>query len=153
MLGEQRDHLVDALAGAILDEAADLEVLLRPDGLRQHLVGDVADQHVLERHLGLARQRTALAGDDDVLFSQRAQRVLQIATLGAGNRRERALPEGAPDDRRVCEQTPLERLERVQPRGQQRLHGVGHLGRARAVLLGQAAHHLLDEQRVALRAR
>ena len=130
----------------------DLEVLLRPHGLRQHLVGGVANQRVLERELGLAGERTALAGDDDVLVAQRPQRLGQIAALGFGDRGESALPERPPDHRGVREQAPLERLERVEARRQQGLHGRRQLGGARALLLGQAAHHLLGEQRVALGA-
>jgi hypothetical protein len=71
VLGEQRDDLVGALACALLDEACDLVVLVGADALGQHPVGDVADQHVLERELGLAGQHTALAADDQVLGTQR----------------------------------------------------------------------------------
>ena len=123
VLGEQRDDLLDALPGAGLDEARDLEVLLRPHGLRQHLVGGVADQGVLERELGLAGERAALAGDDDVLLAQRPQRLRQIAALGFGDGRQRALPERPADHRGVREQTALEGLERVQARREQGLHG------------------------------
>ncbi len=56
VLGQQRDDLVRALAGTVLEEAADVEVLARADGLGQHPVGDVADQDVLERVLPLARR-------------------------------------------------------------------------------------------------
>ena len=108
---------------------------------------------MLERELGLAGERAALARDDDVLFAQRAQRLGQIATLGFGDRSESALPERPPDHRGVREQAPLERLERVEARRQQGLHRRRQLGRAGALRLGQAAHHLLDEQRVALGAR
>ena len=69
VLGQQRHHLVRAVARPLLQEPAHLEVLARPDRLGEHLVGHVADQHVLERQLGLAP--LALAGglgDDDVLL-------------------------------------------------------------------------------------
>ena len=59
VLGEHRDDLVGAVARALLDEAADLEVLLAPHRLREHPVGDVADQHVLEGVLA-ARPPAAL---------------------------------------------------------------------------------------------
>ena len=58
----------------------------------------------------------------------------------------------AADDGRVGDQMALERLERVQARGQQPLHGVGQLGRLAASFLGEPLHHLLGEQRVALGA-
>jgi hypothetical protein len=75
VLGEQCHHLVGAVAGALLHERAHLEVLVGAHRLGQHPVGHVADQHVLERELGLARQTTALAGHDDVLLLQRGERV------------------------------------------------------------------------------
>ena len=135
MLGQQRDDLLDALAGARLDEARHLEMLLRPHGPRQHLVGRVADQRVLERELLFTGQAAALAGDDDVLVAQRPQRLRQIAALGFGDGRERALPEGPADHRGVREQTALEGLERIKARRQQSLHGHRELGGARALLL------------------
>ncbi len=132
---------------------ADLEVLLRAHRLGQHLVGGVADQRVLERQLRLAGKRASLADDDEVLLAQRPQRLLQIPALGLHDRRQRALPERSPHDGRVRQQPTLEGLERVQPRRQQRLHRRRQLGRAGSLLLGQAAHHLLGEQRVALGPR
>ena len=56
VLGQQGDDLLRALAGAVLDEASDLEVLPCPNRLGQHPVGHVADQHVLEGQLRLARE-------------------------------------------------------------------------------------------------
>ena len=153
MLGEQRDHLLDPLAGTGLDEARDLEVLLGAHGPGQHLVGRVADQRVLERKLGLAGKRNALAGDDDVLVPQRPQCRGEVSPLGRGDRGQGALPERPPDHGGVSEQATLEGLERVQACRQQRLDGRGQLGGVRAFLLRQAPNHLLGEQRVALRAR
>ena len=71
VLGEQRHHLVGAVAGALLDEGAHLEVLPRADRLGEHPVGHVADQHVLEGELPLAAQRPLDGGDEDVLLLQR----------------------------------------------------------------------------------
>ena len=85
MLGEQRDHLLHPLARPRLDEAAYLEVLLSAHGLRKHLVGRIADERMLERELGLAGERAAVTGDDDVLLPQRAQRLSEIAALGLGD--------------------------------------------------------------------
>jgi hypothetical protein len=119
----------------------------------KHLVGRVANQRMLERQLGLAGERVAVACDDYVLLAQHAQRLLQIAALGLDDRRQRALPEGPPDDRGVRQQPLLKWLQRVQPRGQQRLHGRRQLGGVGAFVFRQASHHLLGEQRIALGAR
>ena len=108
VLGQQRDDLVGAVAGALLDEAADLEVLPRPHRLGQHLVGHVADQHVLERELGLARQRVPSPGHDDVLLAQRGQGASQVAALRVGHRRQRVLPERPSHHRRVLHEPALE---------------------------------------------
>jgi len=135
VLGEQRNDLLDALPGAVLDKAGDLEMLLRAHGLREHLVRRVADQRVLERELGLAGKCRALAGDDDVLVPQRPQRLRQIAPLGFRDGGQTALPERPPDHRRVREQAPLEGLKRIKPGREQALHGRRQLGGARALLL------------------
>ena len=70
----------------------------------------------------------AAAGHEDVLLLERAQRLGR----GRGPRspasaRERPLPERAADDRRVLHEAALEGLERVEPRREQRLHGVRQL--------------------------
>ena len=59
VLGQHRDHLVGAVAHALLDEAPDLEVLSAAHRLREHPVRDVADEHVLEGVLLLTRQLAA----------------------------------------------------------------------------------------------
>ena len=152
VLGEQRDHLVGSIARALLDEAAHLEVLPRPHGLGQHPVGHVADQDVLERQLALAGQPALGAGGEDVLLLQRDERLLQLARVGLGQRRQRPFPERAPDDGGLLDDASLERLQRVEPGRQDGLNGVGQLGLAHAALLGDPARHLLGEQRVAARA-
>ena len=125
----------------------------RAHRLGQHLVGDVADQRVLERKLAARPPSRAAVAARRGGPSRAAPR-----SAAAGRRpRRRATAASAPsqkvapDHRGVREQAPLERLERVQPRREQPLHGGRQLGRARAVLLCQAAHHLLGEQRVAAR--
>ena len=59
VLGDHRDDALGAVGGALGDERADLGVLARPHRLRQGRVGDVADQHVLERVLALAGEPAA----------------------------------------------------------------------------------------------
>ena len=84
VLGEQRHHLVAAVAGALLEEGADLVVLSRAHRLGQHPVGHVADQHVLEGQLALAGQPALGAGGEDVLVLEREQHRRQVAALGLG---------------------------------------------------------------------
>ena len=108
------------------------------DRLGQHPVGHVADQHVLERQLALAGQPHRRRRDEDVLLLERAERLAEVASLRARRRRQRALPERAPHDGRLLHQPPLERLERVEPRRQQGLHGVGQLGRLVAPVLARS---------------
>ena len=153
VLGQQRHHLVGAVARALLDEAADLEVLARAHRLGQHPVGDVADQHVLERELALARQPALGARGEDVLLLQRRQRALEVAPLLLGERRQRALPERAADHGRLLHEPPLERLERVEPRGEHRLDAC-RAARSACSPPSSAMRrdHLLGEERVAARA-
>ena len=63
-------------------------------------------------------------------------------------RHQRALPERAPDDRRLLHQASLERVERVESRGEHALHRVRQL-RGVAALLRDPARHLLRKQGVA----
>ena len=150
VLREQRDALIAAVAGAVLQEGAHLEMLPRADRLGEHSVRHVADQHVLEGELPLATHRPPLdGGDEDVLLLQRHERVAQVPTLRGGQSGQRALGERAPDHRCLLHQPALEGVERVKPRGQHRLHGVWQLRRLDAALLRNPAGHLLGEQRVA----
>ena len=107
---------------------------------------------MLERELALAGQPRLGARSEDVLALEPGQRLAEVAALLLGHRRQRALPERAAHHARLLHQPALERAQRVQPRGQHRLHRVGQLHHAVALLLGDAAHHLLGEQRVAARA-
>jgi len=101
VLGEERHHLLDAIAGTRLDELPDFEVLPCPYGLRQHLVGSVTDQRVLERQRRLACGRVALARDHDVLAAQDPQRLWQVAAFSGRDGHERRLPERSADHGRV----------------------------------------------------
>ena len=152
VLGQQRNHLLGPVSGAIFDEGADLVVLSRTDGLGQHAVGHVADQDVLEGQLALAGQPALRPGREDVLLLQREQGAFEIAALRVGERGQRALPERAPHHRGLLHEPALERLQGVQARGEDALHGVGQLAGVHAAALGDPAGHLLGEQRVAARA-
>ena len=107
---------------------------------------------MLEGQLALPGELTRLAGDDDVLLAQRGERRGEVGSGGSGDGLERALPEGAPEHGGVRDELALEALQRVQPRREQALHGLGKLGRRGAALLGDALHHRLGEERVAPRA-
>jgi hypothetical protein len=150
VLGKQVCDLVSAVAGTLLEEVADLEVLPAADRLRQHPVGDVADQHVLERHLVLFAEAVCAAGQrhQDVLLVQRRKHLGQVGARLLRDRGERALPERLADDRRLLHDLALDRVERVQARGQQRVDGVGQRPGRLGALLTQAADHLLGEERV-----
>jgi hypothetical protein len=152
MLGQQRDDLVGAVTGTLLDEAADLEVLLTADGLREHSVCDVADQDVLERELALVGKPPAGVRHDDVLVLQRGQRFPELTVAVLRDRRQRPLPERAADHRRMLHEQTLEWLQRVEARRKERLHGVGQLGHVARGLFLQPANHLLGEERVASRS-
>ena len=133
VLGQQRDHLVGAVAGALLDEAADLEVLARAHRLGQHPVGDVADQHVLERELALARAGCPRRpGRGCPSPGARSARRSRSRLSSWATRGQRARPERAPDDRRLLDEPALERLERVEPGREHRLHAVGQLRQRRS---------------------
>ena len=153
VLGEHRDHLVGAVSHAVLEEAADLEVLGAAHRLGEHPVGDVADQHVLEGVLPLAGELAAGGLDDEVLFLKRHERVVQVEAGVARHPGERTLPERPADDRCLLQELPLARFERVQPRREQRLDRAGQLGRLDGPLLGQHPRHLLGEEWVAAGAR
>ena len=77
---------------------------------------------------------------------------MQVAALLLGHRRQRVLPERPAHHGRLLDHPALERVQRIQPGGQERLHGLGQVGGAGAALLHQPAHHLLGEERVAARA-
>ena len=114
MVGDHRHHALRAVGGPLLDEAAHLGVLPRPHRLRQRRVGDVADQHVLERVLVLPRKAAAGARHHEVLLLKRGESVLEVDALLLLDPGERALPEGLPDHRGMLEDAPLRRRQRVE---------------------------------------
>ena len=149
MLGQQRHHLVGAVAGALLDEAADLEVLAAAHRLGQHPVGHVADQHVLERQLALARQARLGAGREDVLLLQ--------ARSASPRSRPSSSASGASEPSQNVRPTTLACCTSRRSNGSSASSRAastactvsGQLGDPVALLLREAAHHLLGEQRVA----
>ncbi len=129
VLGQQRHHLVGAVAGALLDEAPDLEVLAAAHRLGEHPVGHVADQHVLEGQLALARQarlraraRGCPSPGGPTAPSPRSRP--SSSASGASEPSQNVRPTTAA----CCTSRRSNGLERVEARGQHRLHGVGQLG-------------------------
>ena len=89
---QQRHHLVGAVAGPLLDEAPHLEVPAPASRLREHPVGHIADQHVLEGQLPFTRQPALRLGGQDVLLLERAERRGQRQALLLGHRPRASLP-------------------------------------------------------------
>ena len=144
VLGEQRHHLVRRPPCALLEERADLEVLARAHRLGQHPVRHVADQHVLERQLALG------VGLEDVLLLERHERVSEVAPLRLGERRQRLLPEGPGPTTEACCTSRRSNGSSESSRAASTACTVsGSSAACAAALLGDAAGHLLGEERVA----
>ena len=110
---------------------ADLEVLARAHGPRQHPVGDVADQDVLERVLALAgkphrRRRGRRCPSPEARRAARwSSRVgLRATAVSAPSQKVR------PTTAACCTSRRSHRLERVETRGQQGLDRVRQLDHA-----------------------
>ncbi len=89
--------------------------------LRDLRVGDVADQRMPEAEAVVARDRRLLRRDE-LLAHEREQRASHRgALLGGREIGDRPARELAPGDRGALEQPALERVELVEPRGEQRL--------------------------------
>ena len=136
------DHLVLRLR-LLQQPGREPLVQVRAAALGQPAVGDVADQRVREAERVLARVDRPL-GLDQLAASERGQRWGE--RIGAHERGHGAAMEAAALDRRMLEQRALLRVERLEPRGEHRLDG-------RRQPIAADRHQLLEEQRVALRAR
>jgi hypothetical protein len=128
-------------------------VQVRAAALRELVVGDVPDQDVLEGVLPLAGDRRARPGSHEVAPLERVEARGKIAprTVQA---RKRARPEHRADHRSVLCHTLFVRRKLVEAGRDQRLEAA----RDRQLLpvpfcagLGEHAHGLLDEERVAAR--
>ncbi len=122
-------------------------VQLRADGLRQRVVGRVANQHVAEAERVVTGEH-GLVGTDELLPHERGQPRDHDRLLG-NERLDGASVEHAAFDRPALEHGALGRLELVEPRGEQRLDRRRHRDVPVARLLHER-DHLLDEQRVPL---
>jgi len=97
----RRQHLgVVLTTGERFDPSGRDEVLGGATGLRDLLVGDVADQRVAEGVLGLARDRASPLAAHELPAGERVQCLLQPWPVVT----ERPGPEHPPDDGRVLQQ-------------------------------------------------
>jgi hypothetical protein len=144
--------LEQLVAGPLLQPAGEARVERRAGRLGKPLIGDLANEDMLELERVLAGDRGACFRDDQVAHHEAVHRRLQVVEL----RRQvcdRALPEDAPDERCTLQHAFLDRREPVDARSDQRLQRVRDRAGdfPLAVLLDEHPDHLLDEQRVALR--
>ena len=89
-------------------------------------VGHVADQGVHEEELGLALDRGAAHGADELLGDQLHEALEHRGRLASADGRDGARPEGAADDRGVGEQRLALGGEQVEAGGDERADRVGH---------------------------
>ena len=101
---------------------------------------------MLEAERALAGDRRMLFGKDQLAVEQAVERG---AAVLAAEMVKRTAPENAPGERSVLEQTLLRRIEPVDARGDERLHGVGN-PLERGLFLGEDAGGLLEEERISL---
>ena len=133
-----------------LDHPRRRRVQLPPERAGQRRVGDVADQHVLERELhvalDLALRNVAARGR-----APRGPRATSSTSSSSPMPLQHAAPERLPDHGGVQQRGPRVGRERVDPRRDRGPHRGGQL--AAAGLVADRRHQLLEEQRVPLRRR
>ena len=162
MVREKADELRATVGGALLDPRSSARVRRRPLASRQRLVGDVARQDMAEQELLLADERRHRARRDELALLEPPQSGIDAVVI-LHERGDGARPEDAADDRRLLQRPLLARLEQIDPRGENTLHGVRQLdpdelvGRRPALVppddpaaVDQVAQDLLEEERIAL---
>ena len=113
------------VAGQALDPGGGRPVLAHPRRSGDLLVGDVSDEQVPERVLGLTLDRRVPHGTQELLPGDRPQALLHRALVEPAHEGQRARPEdGAHDGGVVEERLPLGR-QRVEPGGDHGLDGLG----------------------------
>ena len=117
-----------ARVGDRLEPGGHRSVQTRPGSSRQPSVRDVADEGVRERELGLAVDRAGRRPADQPAALQRMQRDVEVGRGGL-ERREGSQPESIADHRGGLQGRTIGGLERIEPGGDQGLHGIGHRGR------------------------
>ena len=164
--GDELRELLDAVGQLQFCPAGDVAVEPGAVALGQRVVGDIADEDVPEAILGGLGERRRPALDDEVLDAQSPDELVRGLAPGLGEVRHHHVPEDAADDGRVLGHALLLGRQRVQPSREHRLHGgwdvdgshvVGQLPvavrEAQGPAIHEHAHHLLGEERVALRQR
>src|SRR3954447_3578540 len=146
--GERRAGLAD-LGRRLFDELRDVAVALASACTRLEVVGDVANEDVLERPLHVSFDPGNRIAPDEVAALQRGERCRETARI-ARDALERSPPEDPTRDRGVEDDLPFVRRKRVETCRDEAADRAGQgLGRRSAF-----AHHgceLLDEERVPLR--
>ena len=92
-----------------------------PRAARQRGVGDVPDQHVLERELDVALDLALRAPEDQAPFLEPVERLVDRRQLA--DPLQHAAPEGRTDHGGVEQGRARRRRQRVDPRGDRRSHG------------------------------
>ena len=155
MVGEHVGQVLGPLAGLALEPGGGGAVAGGAGGAGDLPVADVPDQQVPEAVLGLALHRARAGRADELLAGELVQRQLDLARVAVSHLRHGARPEELAHDGGVLQQALALRRERVQARGDQRLHRVGQLDIVEAsgeeVAVGEQAHELLRVQGVAAR--
>ena len=122
--GEQVGALAEAFTGRFLQPDGDGQVHPGPGGPREPAIGDIADQPVGERELGLLRDRAERGAPDHASSLQLAQGTVEV--VGVIECGEHPGPESVADHRGGLQERALGRFQRVQAGRDQRLHRVGH---------------------------
>ena len=152
MIGEHVGQVLDPLTRLPLQPAGGRTMPAGPGRTRDLPVSHVADEQVPEAVLGLPLHRAGSGRAHQLLARQLVQHQLHLVWVTPAHLGHGAGPEHFPHHRRVLEQTLAILAERVQARGDQRLHRGRHLHNLRKrAAVGEQAHELLRIQRVPTR--
>ena len=131
---QQLDDLEPPLAGRLLDPACRLQVRHGPVALRDALVGDVADERVLEDVFRLPGHRRAEPRQHEVARLQPTQELVDAGRRGVQGAPDGLRPEDPTDDRGGLQRPLLVGAEEVDARRQHGLDRIGNLDRREAGL-------------------
>src|SRR5512132_3812366 len=123
-------------------------MLLGPVDSRDLPIGHVPDECVRKRVLGVALDRRAPLAADELPPSESVERLLELVGRAAADRRQRSGPEHLAHNRCILEQRLLVFRERVEPRGNQPVDGLGQRQLA-VCALSRDPREFLSVERVA----